>query len=95
MRENIMREIVTRLMTDAEFRDQVMLTPPKALMLYNLDTEEISALSQMEVPGMDMNRVNVLEKRISASTLRNTMLSGDDECGCCPKGLAICQPCPK
>jgi hypothetical protein len=90
MRENIVREVVTRMLTDVDFLHAVQQTPGKALQGYNLTPEELSAISASDSGGLGIGR---LENRISAATTRPVM--GDpDECGCCNVKPHKCTGCP-
>jgi hypothetical protein len=84
MRENVIRDIVTRIMTDDEFRQGVLERPGIALKEYNIDNEELTALvTQMGGVGVVM-----FEPRISASLTAPTLGAGDGgcKCGCTANG---------
>jgi len=90
MRENVVREVVSRMLTDQEFLSAVRETPGKALRGYDLTPEELSAISANDGGGLGIGR---LENRISAATTRPVM--GDpDECGCCNVSPKKCTGCP-
>lgn len=87
MRENVIRDIVTRLLTDTAFAEAVRTTPAKALKSYDLTDEEMSAVYDNDAITSSLGR---LETRISASLIRNSA-AGDDCCGCVKAGK--CPPC--
>jgi len=91
MRENVIREVVSRLLTDRDFLTAVQLTPGKALAAYGLTPEELTAISANDDGKLGIGR---LETRISAATIRPPMASGDDECGCCAVKPHKCTGCP-
>jgi hypothetical protein len=78
MREEIVREIVTRLMTDDEFRNQLINMPGAIIKGYGLDDDEVSAL-QSHVEG---GGLNILEQRLSASMGRAIGVAAGGDCGC-------------
>jgi hypothetical protein len=84
MREDVIRQIITRIMTDPAFADQVRTLPGKALGGLGLDREEMDALfNQINASGLD-----VLETRVSASLIKGTMAGTEGcKCACRPAGL--------
>jgi hypothetical protein len=82
MREQVIREIVSKIMTDESFRDAVQNRPGNVLKPYGLSQDELETLqSQVGSSG-----VNVLEQRLSASL--GMLLSA--ECGCPKPGKPSC-----
>lgn len=75
MREEVIREVVTRLLTDPDFLHDVKMTPRRALAPYSLTQEELSAVSSADDGNLGIGR---LENRISAAFIRPVM----DDCGC-------------
>lgn len=92
MRENVIRDVVTRLMTDPAFVQEVQQTPGRALSQYDLTDDELAAISANDSGQWGLGR---LENRISAATARPIFGSDDiDGCGCCNVSPAKCPPCP-
>jgi hypothetical protein len=91
MRENVVREVVSRMLTDPEFLHVVQQTPGKALRGYDLTQEELSAISASDSGALGIGR---LESRISAATTRPIMADPPDDCGCCTVSPKKCPPCP-
>jgi hypothetical protein len=90
MRENVVREVISRMLTDQAFLLAVQQMPGKALREYDLTPDELSAISANDSGGLGIGR---LENRISAATTRPIM--GDpDECGCCNVKPRKCTGCP-
>jgi hypothetical protein len=89
MREDVIREIVTRMMMEPQFSTDVRERPGFVLAQYNLTGDEIAAL-QNQAGGIQLDR---LEERISASLSKGSFLSGDPECGCCVVSPIKCPPC--
>ena len=82
MREDVVREVITRLLTDQDFLTSVQQTPGKALQQYGLSQEELSAVSSVDSGNLGIGR---LESRISAATTAPIFRTGDPdppECGC-------------
>jgi hypothetical protein len=92
MREDVIRDIVTRMMMEPEFGQALRESPGKVLGQYNLTLDEIAAL-QNQAGGIQLDR---LEERISASLSRGTRLGAnpEPECGCCAVSPKKCPPCP-
>ena len=90
MREDVIRDIVNRMMMEPEFGQALRESPGKVLGQYNLTSDEIAAL-QNQAGGIQLDR---LEERISASLSRGTRLGADPECGCCAVSPKKCPPCP-
>ena len=90
MREHIVREVVSRMLTDQEFLLAVQQTPGKALREYDLTPEELAAISADDSGGLGIGR---LENRISAATTR-PIFGDPDECGCCNVSPKKCTGCP-
>jgi hypothetical protein len=90
MRESVVREVVSRMLTDAEFLQAVQQTPGKALSGYGLTPEELAAISANDSGGLGIGR---LESRISAATTR-PVFGDPDECGCCNVKPKKCTGCP-
>lgn len=93
MREHAIREVVTRLITDNEFRQQIIDMPGSLWGEYDLTKEEGQAIFNMDIEGMPMRR---LEQRLSASFGTSLMHDNpdnpDDQCGCCPEKDPCCYP---
>lgn len=75
MREDVIREVVSRLLTDQDFLNGVRMTPRKALAPYQLTEEELNAVSSADDGSLGIGR---LENRISAAFISPVM----DDCGC-------------
>src|SRR5438477_469569 len=78
MREEVIREIVTRMLTDQSFAQDLRQRPGIALWDYKLTKEESEAL-QEQLGG---TQVNPLEERISASLTSFFASDPGDGCGC-------------
>jgi hypothetical protein len=78
MREEVIREIVTRMLTDTGFAQELRERPGMALWDYKLTTDESAALQEQ----LGSTQVNPLEERISASLTRFFASDGDEGCGC-------------
>jgi hypothetical protein len=93
MRENVIRDVVTRLMTDDAFRQKIIEMPGSLWGEYDLSEDEGSVLFNMEIEGVPMQR---LEQRLSASFGKSLMHDNpdkpDDQCGCCPEKDPCCYP---
>ncbi len=97
MREDVVRNIVTRMLTDADFLKAVRETPGKALMGYELSPDELTAISSTDDGALGIGR---LEARISALTLKppptgtgGTRVPGEPPppgCGCVTVSPAKC-----
>ncbi len=94
MRETVVRQVVTRLLTDPEFAVTMRSTPGKALREYDLADDELAALYDNDSFGSSLGR---LETRISASVMKPIMMTPDC-CGCvepaCASGKKDCKCCP-
>lgn len=90
MREHIVRDVITRILTDPDFLRSVQETPGKALRGYDLTPDELAAVSASDSGGLGVGR---LESRISAATTR-PILGDPDECGCCNVSPKKCSGCP-
>jgi hypothetical protein len=90
MREQVVREVISRMLTDQEFLRAVQQTPGKALGGYALTPEELAAISANDNGGLG---IGLLENRISAATTR-PVLGDPDECGCCNVKPRKCTGCP-
>jgi hypothetical protein len=90
MREDVIREVVSRMLTDPAFLQAVRQMPGKALSGYNLTAEELAAISASDTGSLGIGQ---LESRISAATLRPIM-ADPDGCGCCVASTKKCPPCP-
>lgn len=78
MREDVIREIVTRMITEPAFATELRERPGMALWDYKLTKEESAALNE-QLAGA---QVNPLEERISASLISFFRADPDDGCGC-------------
>jgi hypothetical protein len=78
MREAVIREIVTRMLTDQTFAQELRDRPGMALWDYKLTDDESAALKEQ----LGGTQVNPLEERISASLTRFFSADPDDGCGC-------------
>ncbi|MBC7869956.1 MAG: hypothetical protein H7Y09_03895 [Chitinophagaceae bacterium] len=92
MREDLIRDIVGRLMTDAEFRDQVSKAPGSLFGQYDLSEDERDTLFNMDIEGIQLQQLGT---RLSASfgrAIRTGAAGDEEECGCCPTKHSACYP---
>jgi len=88
MRDDVVREIVTRMLTDGDFLKAVRETPGLALRGYGLSPDELTAISSNDDGSLGIGR---LEARISAATTKPPPTTGGQRvpgepppppCGC-------------
>jgi len=89
MREDVIREIVTRLMTDEDFREALVQKPGSVLVPYGLDSEEQSALQAQLGEG----GITILETRLSASLGKSIATGSAGNCGCGCVSPKKCDSC--
>lgn len=81
MREEVVRELVYRFMTEPDYLDRFRTDEGRSRVIrgYELTQDELDALSGMAPAEMGLGR---LEARVSASAFVPTAASGACECMC-------------
>ncbi|MBI4786730.1 MAG: hypothetical protein HY782_06770 [Chloroflexi bacterium] len=89
MREEVVREVITRFMTEPDYLDAFKSYGAERIVSrYQLTRDEMEALKNMAPKEMGLGK---LDTRISASTVKGIEASG---CPClCPNTSNACKGC--